>query len=75
MLPHHGRKNEALEALIAKVAPRVVLVSNRADEPRPSSAALAGRRGIPVYATGEIGTITIEALGGPFIRGERPSRL
>ena len=58
VLPHHGRPNPALPELLARVRPRIALVSDA--EVAPSAQALVSlRAGVFVYETGRAGTLTL----------------
>ncbi len=75
VLPHHGRRNAATAELLQRVRPRAVLVSNKNGEPLPDAASAASGLGLPVYATGSLGTIKLEG-GAPLqLTSARPLRL
>lgn len=59
VLPHHGRRNDRITALLDAVQPRLCLCSNRAGEGRSAQGRVAQARGIEVLATGELGDLDI----------------
>lgn len=74
VLPHHGRKNAATPELLEALRPRVALVSNRRGEGLPDAARTARAAGVPVFTTGELGTLTLTGGRVPNLVSARPLR-
>lgn len=66
LLPHHGRRNDALPALLAACRPSVGLVSGGEPNGATAQSILARRAGVRVLETAQVGEIDVE--GGPPAR-------
>lgn len=64
LLPHHGRRNELGDALLAAVRPRACLVSDQQGGDPAELAAIALRQGIPTFSTASAGDLEVRTDAG-----------
>jgi competence protein ComEC len=65
VLPHHGRPEVTIDALLDVVDPRLCLVSNRTGEDVSVQGTQTLRRGVPTFATGMCGSLRLEGGARP----------
>lgn len=61
LLPHHGRRNDSLPALLSACRPSLGLVSGGEPDVASAQAIVARRGGVRVLETAQVGEIVIEA--------------
>ena len=72
VLPHHGRPHGGIRDLLARMRPRLALVSSAAADGQSAQASLARAAGYRVLHTGVNGTIRIRTGTPPTIEIQRP---
>lgn len=72
VLPHHGRSQRGIGRLLAKIRPRLALISAAERDGNSDQATVARMTGCMVLITGQVGSITIHASDPPRIHTARP---
>ncbi len=68
LLPHHGRKNTEIAALLAACQPRLALVSGGEPARATPQTEAARRAGVRVFETAQVGEICVDATRPPRVR-------
>jgi len=71
VLPHHGRRDPAIETLVATVRPRLCLCSNRSGEGESAQGRALQPHGVPTFATGDCGDLVLIGGRSPRLCADR----